>query len=207
MSFKISFISYVSLGMGLVIGLLGQASRMCFIGGWRDFILIRDKYLLKGFFSFLITAMVLFFLFNNAGYYLGKYPWYARPPAMLNIYTDVNPDDPLEWYMSGHEEWATVKDLHHCELMMMPAVVKDPSMQPHVNIFGLMLSKEMFSYLVAAFFIEFLSVLANGCPVRQHVMAGSGNASAILYLVGFYAAIIVYDKYLVQYINAWANHF
>jgi len=37
-----------SLILGLVIGYLGQRSRLCFIGGYRDFLLARDTTLLKG---------------------------------------------------------------------------------------------------------------------------------------------------------------
>ena len=40
-----------TLLMGLVVGYLGQRSRMCFIGGIRDFILVRDRHLLKGLFA------------------------------------------------------------------------------------------------------------------------------------------------------------
>ena len=37
-----------SMIIGLIGGFLGQRSRMCFVGGFRDFLLIRDKELLKG---------------------------------------------------------------------------------------------------------------------------------------------------------------
>jgi uncharacterized membrane protein YedE/YeeE len=45
---------------GFVFGYLGQRSRLCFIGGIRDFILVRDTYLLKGLFAFAITAWIAF---------------------------------------------------------------------------------------------------------------------------------------------------
>jgi hypothetical protein len=49
-----------TLTIGVVLGYLGQRSRMCFIGGIRDFILVRDAYLLKGLIAFGLTAWVAF---------------------------------------------------------------------------------------------------------------------------------------------------
>ncbi len=45
-----------SFFIGLVAGFLGQRSRMCFIGGFRDLLLIKDKELLKGVISFFASA-------------------------------------------------------------------------------------------------------------------------------------------------------
>jgi len=45
---------------GFVIGYLGQRSRLCFIGGIRDFVLVRDTGLLKGMMAFAATAWLLF---------------------------------------------------------------------------------------------------------------------------------------------------
>src|SRR5262245_65090059 len=49
-----------TLVAGLVVGYLGQRSRMCFIGGIRDFILVRDGYLLRGLIAFGLTAWLTF---------------------------------------------------------------------------------------------------------------------------------------------------
>jgi uncharacterized protein len=49
-----------TLLIGMVIGYLGQRSRMCFVGGIRDFILVRDAYLLKGLIAFGLTAWLAF---------------------------------------------------------------------------------------------------------------------------------------------------
>jgi uncharacterized membrane protein YedE/YeeE len=43
----------------------------------------------------------------------------------------------------------------------------------------------------------FFSVLAEGCPFRQHVMAGEGRHSALFYLLGFYVGIAYF--YLVTF--------
>ncbi len=56
-----------SLGIGLIIGFLGQRSRMCFIGGFRDFLMIRDKELLKGAISFFASAWLTIVMLNVLG--------------------------------------------------------------------------------------------------------------------------------------------
>jgi uncharacterized protein len=53
-------VSLASLGLGLVVGYLGQRSRMCSIGGLRDFVLVRDTGLLKGAIALLVTTWVSF---------------------------------------------------------------------------------------------------------------------------------------------------
>jgi len=49
-----------TLIIGGVLGYLGQRSRLCFIGGIRDFILVRDRYLLKGLIAFGVTSWLAF---------------------------------------------------------------------------------------------------------------------------------------------------
>jgi uncharacterized protein len=53
-------VSLSSLALGVVVGYLGQRSRMCSIGGLRDFVLVRDTALLKGAGALLVTAWVSF---------------------------------------------------------------------------------------------------------------------------------------------------
>lgn len=53
-------VAFSSLGVGLIVGYLGQRSRMCSIGGLRDFVLVRDTGLLKGAAALLVTAWVAF---------------------------------------------------------------------------------------------------------------------------------------------------
>jgi uncharacterized membrane protein YedE/YeeE len=54
--------------------------------------------------------------------------------------------------------------------------------------------------IIAAFGLGLLSVLANGCPFRQHVMAAQGISGAAYYLVGFYGGILVYDRFVVHWL-------
>lgn len=57
----------VTLIMGIVLGYLAQRSRICFIGGLRDFVLVRDTELLKGVIAFFITAWVAFSIAGAVG--------------------------------------------------------------------------------------------------------------------------------------------
>ena len=52
---------------GVVLGYLGQRSRMCFVGGIRDFMLVRDRYLLRGLVAFGVTAWLAFPLIAAVG--------------------------------------------------------------------------------------------------------------------------------------------
>jgi uncharacterized protein len=53
-------VSLSSLALGVVVGYLGQRSRMCSIGGLRDYVLVRDTGLLRGAAALLVTTWVAF---------------------------------------------------------------------------------------------------------------------------------------------------
>ncbi len=53
--------------IGITLGYLGQRSRMCFAGAIRDFILVRDTYLLRGLIAFGVTAWLAFPLAGLVG--------------------------------------------------------------------------------------------------------------------------------------------
>lgn len=48
----------LSLAAGLIVGALAQRSRLCTVGGIRDAILIKDFYLLSGFISIFVVALI-----------------------------------------------------------------------------------------------------------------------------------------------------
>lgn len=121
-----------SLGVGLVIGFVGQRSRMCFVAGIRDWILVRDTFLLKGLIAFLLVG------------------WVAFPVSAL-----VG-GDPIVGFAS-------------------PVVT------------ALILAA------VGGFGVGYFSILANGCPFRQHVLAAQGTVSSILYLGGFAIGSFIFD--------------
>ncbi len=61
---------------GLIIGYIAQRARMCFIGGTRDFVLVKDTHLIKAPLFFFIGAAVVFaisYLFTS----VPKWPWFV----------------------------------------------------------------------------------------------------------------------------------
>lgn len=124
-----------TLVVGVILGYLGQRSRMCFVGGIRDFILVRDTGLLGGLLAFAFTA------------------WLAFPLAGLVI---GEPRGPV-----GVSDAVTVA----------------------LTIAG-------------GWGVGFFSTLANGCPFRQHVLAGQGVITSIGYLAGFFAGALVFHVWV-----------
>jgi len=74
-----------SLVVGIVIGFVGQRSRMCFIGGIRDWILVRDTFLLKGLVAFVLVGWVLFPAFAALGG--AAVPEFGRPGLRVVLLT------------------------------------------------------------------------------------------------------------------------
>lgn len=48
-----------------------------------------------------------------------------------------------------------------------------------------------------------VSVLANGCPLRQHVLAAQGQGDAWAYLAGFAAGAVLYQGWLLPLLAGW----
>jgi len=65
---------FASLGIGAVIGFIGQRTRFCSVGGWRDMFLVRDFHLGSGLIALLIAALITNYIAGNfaAG---GIYHW------------------------------------------------------------------------------------------------------------------------------------
>ena len=124
-----------TLIIGLIVGYIGQRSRMCFIGGIRDFILVRDTYLLRGLIAFGLTA------------------WLAFPLIGLIIGT------PLQQF------------------------------GPSDGVTALLT-------IIGGLGVGYFSTLANGCPLRQHVLAAQGATSAVAYLAGFFAGAVIFHSWV-----------
>ena len=123
-----------TLVIGVVLGYLGQRSRMCFVGGIRDFILVRDTYLLRGLIAFGLTA------------------WLGFP--LVGLLVSARPG---------------------------PFAVAD--------------AVTVALTIVGGFGVGYFSALANGCPLRQHVLAAQGVRSSIAYLVGFFAGAVIFHSW------------
>lgn len=64
---------------------------------------------------------------------------------------------------------------------------------------------ESMGYLVATIVggvgMGFFSILAEGCPFRQHVMAAEGRESAAFYLLGFYIGIVYFFMVTIKFLE------
>lgn len=130
-----------TLVIGLVFGYLGQRSRMCFVGGIRDFILVRDTALLKGLIAFGLTAWLMF--------------------PVANLLVGAAP---------------------------VPFGAADVVTVALTALGGLG--------------VGYVSTLANGCPLRQHVLAAQGARSSIAYLAGFFAGAVIFHAGVARLL-AW----
>lgn len=126
-----------TLVIGVILGYLGQRSRMCFVGGIRDFILVRDTALLKGLIAFGLTAWLMFPL---AGLIVGTVP----------------------------------------------------------GQFGMSDAVTIALTIAGGFGVGYVSTLANGCPLRQHVLAAQGVTSSMAYLGGFFAGAVVFHVWVAS---------
>ena len=64
---------WISLLAGLFVGFIAQRTRMCFIGGWRDTMLIGNTYLFSAIATFFIGALVSNYALGN--FSSGLYHW------------------------------------------------------------------------------------------------------------------------------------
>lgn len=56
----------LALVAGLIVGFLAQKTRLCMVGGIRDLILFKDSYLISGFISIFVIALIGNLLVNNS---------------------------------------------------------------------------------------------------------------------------------------------
>lgn len=162
---------------GLIIGFVAQRSRFCLIGGVRDYMIVRDTYLLKGLYSLLLTAAALFFLFSLSGRFEENMPNYPQFMAGTS---------------SSEQAYST------CACTDSAKFVTQTEDGVKVDFSAIKADHLMLATLGGAFVIGLVSVLIGGCPLRQHVKAASGNKSALVYLLGFYAAVAIYQLLLVE---------
>jgi len=112
----------ISLVGALIVGVVAQRSRLCFIAGVRDVVLFKDFHMVFGFVAILVVVLIGNLITGN-----------------FNLGFDGQP--------VAHNEWIW-------------------------NILGL--------YLVG-----FGATLLGGCPMRQLVLAGTGNSDSAITVIGF----------------------
>jgi uncharacterized membrane protein YedE/YeeE len=156
---------------GIVVGYLGQRSRLCFVGGLRDLILVRDTTLLKGVLAFALTAWVAFPLASRLA---------ERVELPLPAIGAADARTALAYAMPGGAAG--------------PAGVAAPiEAGPHIPFAALL--------FVGGLGLGLCSILAGGCPLRQHVLAGSGRGNAVWYLVGFYTGALAFEAFVWPFLS------
>ena len=111
----------VSLIAGIIVGVLAQRTRLCMVGGTRDFVLFKETRLLWGFIAILVAALITNLILGN--FTLGM----------------------------------TEQPIAHTDGLW--------------NALGMLL-------------VGFACTLLGGCPLRQLVMSGEGNADSAVTIIG-----------------------
>ncbi len=75
-------VAIASLVLGCIIGYLGQRTRLCFIAGYRDFLLARDTTLVKGILGALVGALAGFILFGRLGGNVPDFPLFSSAAVL-----------------------------------------------------------------------------------------------------------------------------
>jgi hypothetical protein len=163
-------LSMAFLGIGLAVGFLAQRSRMCFVAGLRDWILVRDGELLTGLFSFLATVWLLTSVLTALG------QLHQGVPELGAAAPNGTPAGGLP----GGASAVLLRDAVHLRLSSL------------VNRF-------FFVTLAGGFLVGVFSVVAGGCVMRQHVLCAQGDRNALFYLAGFYGAVVVYYALLSRF--------
>jgi hypothetical protein len=173
------WLSLTFLGIGVLIGFLAQRSRMCFVAGFRDWLLVRDTELLLGLFSFLATV----WLATSLAYALGLLHQGMPEYGELEVRTAAA-------IRSGNG----VRLLNLRELRLLGTAEQAVPLASLANPF-------LYASLGGGWLIGLVSVLAGGCVLRQHVLAVQGSRGAWLYLAGFYAAVPLYYLVLGRFLS------
>lgn len=119
---------WISLLIGLLVGFLAQRTRMCFVGGWRDLIMVRDTYLFGGIAGFFIGALAvnLILAYGSGEVRFFNLSFFGQPVS------------------HDHHLW---------------------------NFLGMALA-------------GLTATLLGGCPLRQTILSGEGNADAGITVLG-----------------------
>lgn len=169
------------------IGYLAQRSRMCFIAGLRDFIIVRDKELLMGMVSLIVSLWFLSSLFYSQGWLNSSIPQYGdvlAPVKQIEKTVDISGESDSPDKENGQES------IEQSGLRIIPI---------YPNIPG---GKFLWTSIIGGFLMGVMSVQAGGCVLRQHVMAAQGSMDAWYFLAGLYAAVLAYDFLLRPFVDS-----
>jgi hypothetical protein len=164
--------------IGVVTGFLAQRSRMCFVAGLRDYILVRDTELLFGLFSFFVTVWFFTSVFYSFDLLRAGTPQYGVGGIGGG---------------GGHFS-INIRDVIRSGKISLTGAEKSS-----VAIGGLFNNFLIIS-VAGGCLIGFVSTLAGGCVLRQHVLLTQGSRDAYFYLAGFYTAVVIYYSFLFRFV-------
>jgi len=164
--------------MGMLIGYLAQRSRMCFVAGVRDYILVRDRELILGMFAFIITIWVLTSILYPMGLLRSGTPEYGD--AVIRRSVEQMGSFSLSTFRFGK--------------LLQGGDILSP------NMGGVLTGRFLYITLGGGLVLGAVSTLAGGCVLRQHVLIAQGNGDALYFILGFYAAVVLYYGLLFKYL-------
>ncbi len=172
------------------IGYLAQRSRICFIAGIRDYILVRDKELLLGLFSFFCTVWVLTSVLGAAGLLERGIPeygnFYAGEAEGLHQAADAEAEtEPPEG--------------RRAKIVLVESPAPGEKGSPPAAGIKRILNRFFAAGLLGGWLIGFFAVFAGGCVLRQHVLCAQGQKNSLFFLLGFYAGSIAFYTLLYRF--------
>ncbi|ABR54757.1 transporter component [Methanococcus vannielii SB] len=67
---------------------------------------------------------------------------------------------------------------------------------------GLGFMPNLVAALIGGFGVGFLSIIQGGCPFRNFIMAGEGNQTAIMYIIGLAVGAVIYHQWALSFIQS-----
>jgi hypothetical protein len=148
---------------------------MCFVAGVRDYILVRDRELVLGMVFFIMTIWVLTSLFYPLGLLRSTTPQYGEP-----------------FLGSGLARFGNLLDGNGVRGAVS-------SMPGGGNLRGVLTGRFFYVTIGGGVVLGAVCTAAGGCVLRQHVLLAQGNGDAFFFILGFYAAVVVYYGFLFKF--------
>jgi hypothetical protein len=197
--------------MGLVVGYLAQRSRMCFVAGFRDYLLVRDRELLLGFFSFFLTVWLLTTALYSLNLLKKGAPEYGEPRTGETV-GGVPASADGEPRAGVTAVVAAKPQAGQAEPSAGPSDIAGGGPEERasrgrrlaVGFVSAPFTPDRFVFvsLAGGWIVGLLSTFAGGCVLRQHVLAAQGGRDSSWYLAGFYAAVPVFYLLLSRLISS-----
>jgi len=168
-------LTFVLAILGGGIGFLAQRSRMCFVAGFRDYFIVRDRELLLGIFSFIVTIWFLTSLLQPLNMIRSGIPQYGDAVIHRGV------------------------ENVHFSLSHVLNIRNLGNQRESIDLSAHFLNKFIYVTFTGGLLIGLVSTLAGGCVLRQHVLLAQGSMNALYYIAGFYSAVVIYYIFLFRF--------